>query len=111
MSNSEGNLEASTPHPLDWKSDNFYDEDSLNKKLERVFDICHGFRRCVSLCGTFPTLFDWLMPRRRWKLTASIKGLLEGRRPMLFMQRIAEAGLKKPELAHPLALLTKAHDL
>jgi glycerol-3-phosphate dehydrogenase subunit C len=23
-----------------------------------VFDICHGCRRCVSLCNAFPTLFD-----------------------------------------------------
>jgi Fe-S oxidoreductase len=23
-----------------------------------VFDICHGCRRCVSLCASFPTLFD-----------------------------------------------------
>lgn len=54
----EGNLQAPTRHPLDWKSDDFYNEDSLNKELERVFDICHGCRRCVSLCGSFPTLFD-----------------------------------------------------
>ena len=26
--------------------------------MERVFDICHGCRRCVSLCHSFPTLFD-----------------------------------------------------
>ncbi len=26
--------------------------------MERVFDICHGCRRCVSLCDAFPTLFD-----------------------------------------------------
>ena len=26
--------------------------------MERVFDICHGCRRCVSLCNSFPTLFD-----------------------------------------------------
>lgn len=58
MSNREGNLEAPTRHPLDWKSADFYDGESLNKELERVFDICHGCRRCVSLCGTFPTLFD-----------------------------------------------------
>ncbi len=58
MSNREGNLEAPTRHPLDWKSEAFYNEESLNKELERVFDICHGCRRCVSLCGTFPTLFD-----------------------------------------------------
>jgi Fe-S oxidoreductase len=54
----EGSLEAPTRHPLDWKSEDFYNEASLNKELERVFDICHGCRRCVNLCGAFPTLFD-----------------------------------------------------
>ncbi|CAN5300753.1 ferredoxin [soil metagenome] len=58
MSNREGNLEAPTRHALEWKTEEFYNDDSLNKELERVFDICHGCRRCVSLCGTFPTLFD-----------------------------------------------------
>src|SRR5213075_2340177 len=28
------------------------------QELERIFNICHGCRRCVSLCTTFPTLFD-----------------------------------------------------
>jgi Fe-S oxidoreductase len=54
----EGNLEAPTRHPLDWKSDDFWNEESLFKELERVYDICHGCRRCVSLCHSFPTLFD-----------------------------------------------------
>jgi Fe-S oxidoreductase len=54
----EGNLEAPTRHPLDWQSADFYDESSLFKELERVYDICHGCRRCVSLCQSFPTLFD-----------------------------------------------------
>lgn len=54
----EGSLDAPTRHPLDWKNDDFYNEGSINKELERVFDICHGCRRCVSLCGAFPTLFD-----------------------------------------------------
>jgi len=58
MSPREGSLEAPTRHPLDWKSDEFYNEDALNKELERVFDLCHGCRRCVSLCDAFPTLFD-----------------------------------------------------
>ena len=58
MSTREGNLEAPTRHPLDWKNPDFYDEEKLNAELERVFDICHGCRRCVSLCGSFPTLFD-----------------------------------------------------
>jgi Fe-S oxidoreductase len=58
MSSREGNLEAPTRHPLDWNNPDFYDETKLNAELERVFDICHGCRRCVSLCGSFPVLFD-----------------------------------------------------
>ena len=54
----EGNLEAPTRHPLDWKNPDFWDEGKLYVELERIFDICHGCRRCVSLCGSFPTLFD-----------------------------------------------------
>jgi Fe-S oxidoreductase len=54
----EGNLEAPTRHPLDWKSEAFYDEGAALSELERVFDICHGCRRCVNLCTAFPTLFD-----------------------------------------------------
>lgn len=58
MSTREGSLEAPTRHPLDWKNPDFYNEDKLTHELERVFDICHGCRRCVSLCTAFPTLFD-----------------------------------------------------
>jgi hypothetical protein len=54
----EGSLEAPTRHPLDWRNPDFYDEASLDAELERVFDVCHTCRRCVSLCGSFPTLFD-----------------------------------------------------
>jgi Fe-S oxidoreductase len=54
----EGNLEAPTRHPLDWQNPAFYDEASAMQEMERVFDICHGCRRCVSLCQSFPTLFD-----------------------------------------------------
>ncbi len=54
----EGSLEAPTRHPLDWQSDEFYDESALFAELERVFDICHGCRRCFNLCNAFPTLFD-----------------------------------------------------
>ena len=58
MSLREGSLEAPTRHPLDWQSEDFYNEVSLFAELERVFDICHGCRRCFSLCNAFPTLFD-----------------------------------------------------
>ena len=54
----EGSLEAPTRHPLNWRDPSFYDEAALDKELERVFDICHGCRRCFSLCNSFPTLFD-----------------------------------------------------
>jgi Fe-S oxidoreductase len=54
----EGSLEAPTRHPLDWKSGDFWDQQKAEKELERIFDICHGCRRCVSLCTAFPTLFD-----------------------------------------------------
>jgi glycerol-3-phosphate dehydrogenase subunit C len=54
----EGSLEAPGRHPLDWRSPEFYDEKSLFAELERVFDICHGCRRCFNLCHAFPTLFD-----------------------------------------------------
>ena len=58
MSTREGSLEAPTRHPIDWKNPDFYDEGKLFAEMERVFDICHGCRRCVSLCGSFPRLFD-----------------------------------------------------
>ena len=54
----EGSLEAPTRHPLAWHSDSFWDRQDLERELERVYDICHGCRRCVSLCESFPTLFD-----------------------------------------------------
>src|SRR5882672_11294610 len=54
----EGSLEAPTRHPIDWQSADFYDEDKVHAEMHRVFDICHGCRRCVNLCTAFPTLFD-----------------------------------------------------
>ena len=54
----EGSLEAPDRQPLGWQEGDFYDEHKLYAELERVFDICQGCRRCVSLCDAFPTLFD-----------------------------------------------------
>ncbi|ODS98218.1 MAG: Fe-S oxidoreductase [Lautropia sp. SCN 69-89] len=54
----EGSLEAPTRHPLDWKNPTFHDEAKALDEMQRVFDICHGCRRCLSLCNAFPTLFD-----------------------------------------------------
>ncbi len=58
MTAREGSLEAPTRHPLDWKNPEFYDQTKALDEMQRVFDICHGCRRCVSLCNAFPTLFD-----------------------------------------------------
>jgi len=54
----EGNLVAPTRHPVAWRTEEFHDQAALDKELARVFDICHGCRRCFSLCNSFPTLFD-----------------------------------------------------
>jgi len=58
LSKGEGSLEQPTRHPINWQDEDFWNEDSLFKELERVFDICHGCRRCFNLCNAFPTLFD-----------------------------------------------------
>ncbi|WP_114969095.1 (Fe-S)-binding protein [Rhodoferax ferrireducens] len=54
----EGNLQAPIRHPIDWQGADYYDEDAALREMERIFDICHTCRRCVALCGAFPTLFD-----------------------------------------------------
>ena len=54
----EGSLEAPTRHAIPWQDDAWYDEQSLEAELRRVFDICHGCRRCFNLCDSFPILFD-----------------------------------------------------
>jgi len=60
MANSTGEDGTGAPvrHILDWQSDDFYDENAITLELDRVFDICHGCRRCFNLCESFPTLFD-----------------------------------------------------
>ena len=54
----EGGLNAPTRHAIDWNNPDFYDWDKINAEVERVFDICHGCRRCFNLCNSFPRLFD-----------------------------------------------------
>ena len=58
MAAREGSLEAPKRQPIDWRSAEFQSRAALDAELERVFDICHGCRRCVNLCASFPTLFD-----------------------------------------------------
>jgi glycerol-3-phosphate dehydrogenase subunit C len=54
----EGSLEAPFRHPLAWRDDDFYDLGKVEAEMERVFEICHGCRRCFNLCDSFPRLFD-----------------------------------------------------
>ena len=54
----EGGLQKPTRFSIDWKNKDYLNEDLFEKELRRVSDHCHGCRRCVSLCNSFPTLFD-----------------------------------------------------
>ena len=54
----EGSLDAPTRHPIGWKEPDFLDPEKIDAELRRVFDICHGCRRCFNLCDSFPKLFD-----------------------------------------------------
>jgi glycerol-3-phosphate dehydrogenase subunit C len=54
----EGSLDAPTRHIIPWRDEEWYDEAALEAELRRVYDICHGCRRCFNLCDSFPILFD-----------------------------------------------------
>ena len=56
----EGSLEAPTREIIKWNDPDFADEAKLDAEMRRVFDVCHGCRRCFNLCNSFPTLFDLL---------------------------------------------------
>jgi glycerol-3-phosphate dehydrogenase subunit C len=36
----------------------YLDDADLRGELTRVYDVCHGCRRCVQLCSVFPSLFE-----------------------------------------------------
>jgi len=57
---SEGGLGAPMRHPIAWEDPDFYDLRKIDAELHRVFDICHGCRRCFNLCDSFPRLFDMI---------------------------------------------------
>jgi glycerol-3-phosphate dehydrogenase subunit C len=54
----EGGLDAPVRHPIDWRDPDFANAEKIDAELRRVFDICHGCRRCFNLCDSFPSLFD-----------------------------------------------------
>jgi glycerol-3-phosphate dehydrogenase subunit C len=54
----EGSLDAPTRHAIDWNSPDFYDRAKIDAEMHRIFEICHGCRRCFNLCDSFPRLFE-----------------------------------------------------
>jgi glycerol-3-phosphate dehydrogenase subunit C len=54
----EGSLDAPFRHAIAWRDPEFHDLAAAEAEMERVFDICHGCRRCFNLCDAFPKLFD-----------------------------------------------------
>ena len=53
----EGSTQAPIRHPLNFNQPDFLDPKKLDDEMRRVFDICHGCRRCFNLCDSFPKLF------------------------------------------------------
>ena len=56
----EGSTEAPISHPIDFENPDFLNPEKLDAEMRRVFDICHGCRRCFNLCDSFPKLFDMI---------------------------------------------------
>lgn len=73
MKEQEGGLKAPKRNKIDWEDPKFYDMEDLQKELERVFDICHGCRRCFNLCNAFPLMFDRIDEGK----TGEIDGLVQ----------------------------------
>ena len=58
--NKEGSTQAPKRNPINFNHPDFLDEKKLDEEMRRVFDICHGCRRCFNLCDSFPKLFDMI---------------------------------------------------
>ena len=56
----EGSTEAPIRHPINFEDPDFLDPKKLDDEMRRVFDICHGCRRCFNLCDSFPKLLDMI---------------------------------------------------
>ena len=54
----EGSTQAPIRHPVNFNHPDFLDQKKLDDEMRRVFDVCHGCRRCFNLCDSFPKLFD-----------------------------------------------------
>lgn len=52
---------SDTTHAIyDIRTPLYWDSQSLDQELNRVYDICTGCRLCFNLCPSFPTLFNTL---------------------------------------------------
>ena len=60
MKKTEGSTEAPVRHSINFNHPDFLDEKKLNDEMKRVFEVCHGCRRCFNLCDSFPKLFDFI---------------------------------------------------
>ena len=58
--NKEGGIQAPIRHPIEFDHPDFFNKKKLDDEMRRVFDICHGCRRCFNLCDSFPKLFDMI---------------------------------------------------
>ncbi|EFC47468.1 anaerobic glycerol-3-phosphate dehydrogenase subunit C [Naegleria gruberi] len=47
-------------YSIPWKDAEYYNEEKLENEMRRIFEICHGCRRCFNLCESFPSLFDMI---------------------------------------------------
>ena len=54
----EGSTQAPIRHPINFNHPDFLDPKKLDDEMRRVFDVCHGCRRCFNLCDSFPKLFE-----------------------------------------------------
>ena len=54
----EGSINSPVRNPIDFNNIDFLDQKKLDDEMRRVFEVCHGCRRCFNLCDSFPKLFD-----------------------------------------------------
>ena len=74
----EGSLDAPIRHKIDWQNPDFTNPDLIDEEMRRVFDICHGCRRCFNLCDSFPTLFDLVDDSATGELDSVLSNQFQG---------------------------------
>ena len=68
--NKEGSTEAPIRHSINFNHPDFLDPKKLDDEMRRVFEICHGCRRCFNLCDSFPKLFDFIDESKDGEVTS-----------------------------------------